>query len=143
MEALGFPARWVDNHAGHVWVEARVHGRWVHVDPCEAAVDEPFLYAEQWGRCPEHVLAYQACSGVGGKLMPAAVHDVTACYRPPGAGPVSEETQQAIREALAKARAREEERVAAAEAVAVAGAEAAAGKVLGLAQSTGLWGGAA
>ena len=76
----------VDNHAGHVWAEAGVGGRWVHIDPCEAAVDEPeqnwvmgaslqaarvvaacrvetrkepLLYAVQWGRCPQHVLAYQ------------------------------------------------------------------------------------
>lgn len=33
----------VDNHAGHAWVEAWVEnrcGRWVHIDPCEAAVDD-------------------------------------------------------------------------------------------------------
>ena len=30
----------VDNHAGHVWVEALLDGRWVHIDPCEAAVDD-------------------------------------------------------------------------------------------------------
>ena len=30
----------VDNHAGHVWVEALLDGRWVHIDPCEAVVDD-------------------------------------------------------------------------------------------------------
>jgi len=109
LEALGFPARWVDNHAGHVWVEACVLGRWVHVDPCEAAVDQPLLYAEQWGRCPEHVLAYRPTPGLraGAGPPPGAVVDVTENYRPASAGQVAEETQRAVAKALAEAQARE------------------------------------
>lgn len=35
LEALGYTCRWVVDWADHVWVEARVDRRWVHVDPCE------------------------------------------------------------------------------------------------------------
>ncbi|CAK9071187.1 unnamed protein product [Durusdinium trenchii] len=102
LEALGFPARWVDNHAGHAWVEAWVEnrcGRWVHIDPCEAAVDEPLLYAEQWGRCPLHVLAYQATAELA-----VSVEDVTSTYRPADAEAVPEEISQKVTEAVAEAR---------------------------------------
>ncbi|CAE8611030.1 unnamed protein product, partial [Polarella glacialis] len=93
LEALGYQARWVDNHSGHVWAEVRVAGRWVHVDPCEAAVDMPLLYAEQWGNCPRHVLAYDG----------AAVEVVTDRYRPPGADEVPEATRKAVDGAVAGA----------------------------------------
>lgn len=35
LEALGYSCRWVVDWSDHVWVEARVGGNWVHVDPCE------------------------------------------------------------------------------------------------------------
>ena len=35
LEALGYECRWVVDWSDHVWVEARVGERWVHVDPCE------------------------------------------------------------------------------------------------------------
>lgn len=35
LEALGYACRWVVDWSDHVWVEARVGGRWVHIDPCE------------------------------------------------------------------------------------------------------------
>ena len=34
----------VDNHAGHVWAEALLDARWVHIDPCEAAVDDAWNF---------------------------------------------------------------------------------------------------
>ncbi|CAM9473536.1 unnamed protein product [Laminaria digitata] len=57
LEALGFVCRWVVDWSDHVWVEARVAGRWVHVDPCEAAVDEPLLY-ESWGKKQTYIIAF-------------------------------------------------------------------------------------
>ena len=32
-------------------------GRWVHLDPCEAAVDNPLLY-ENWGKNQTYIVAY-------------------------------------------------------------------------------------
>lgn len=52
-----------------VWAEVLLEGSWVHVDPCEAAVNEPFIY-ESWGKKPTYVLAYTVDS----------VCDVTHCY---------------------------------------------------------------
>ncbi|CAM9299846.1 unnamed protein product [Scytosiphon promiscuus] len=69
LEALGYACRWVVDWSDHVWVEARVGGRWVHVDPCEAAVDEPLLY-ESWGKKQTYILAF----------TPTAVVDVTEDY---------------------------------------------------------------
>jgi peptide-N4-(N-acetyl-beta-glucosaminyl)asparagine amidase len=49
--------------ADHVWVEVGVaragSGRgtsWVHLDPCEAAVDEPLLY-QGWGKNQTYIVA--------------------------------------------------------------------------------------
>ncbi|CAN0091109.1 unnamed protein product [Ectocarpus sp. 8 AP-2014] len=69
LEALGYTCRWVVDWADHVWVEARVDRRWVHVDPCEAAVDEPLLY-ESWGKNQTYILAFS----------PTEVVDVTETY---------------------------------------------------------------
>mmetsp|Transcript_27623 Transcript_27623/g.47861 ORF Transcript_27623/g.47861 Transcript_27623/m.47861 type:complete len:276 (+) Transcript_27623:1981-2808(+) len=58
--------RWVVDWADHVWAEvwlgSGVHGssekgRWVHLDPCEAAVDNPLLY-ESWGKNQTYIVAF-------------------------------------------------------------------------------------
>jgi len=69
LEALGYEARWVVDWADHVWVEAQLGGRWVHLDPCEAAVDKPLLY-EDWGKNQTYIMAF----------TPQEVQDVTASY---------------------------------------------------------------
>lgn len=46
LEALGYTCRWVVDWSDHVWVEARVGGSWVHIDPCEVgshAVGKTFV----------------------------------------------------------------------------------------------------
>jgi Transglutaminase-like superfamily len=85
MRALGHETRWVVDWADHVWVEIAVptaflppstrssHGasdaatssvsstgfRWIHLDPCEAAVDENLLY-ESWGKKPTYIVSFYA-----------------------------------------------------------------------------------
>jgi hypothetical protein len=66
LRILGYhEIRWVVDWSDHVWVEVylRVNadddnsGRWVHLDPCEAAVDNPLLY-ESWGKNQTYIVAY-------------------------------------------------------------------------------------
>ena len=83
VRALGWRARFVVDWTDHLWVEvllpvgeAKREGaheeeenddeglfemdgvlhRWVHMDPCEAAVDEPGIYAS-WGKTHDYVIA--------------------------------------------------------------------------------------
>lgn len=57
LRALGHEARWVVDWADHVWVECRIGGRWIHLDPCEAALDRPLLYQE-WGKKQTYIIAF-------------------------------------------------------------------------------------
>lgn len=86
LRALNHDARWVVDWADHVWAEvligetsndnAKSHEhvlgakaginsvnatseRWVHLDPCEAAVDKPLLY-EEWGKKQTYIMALYA-----------------------------------------------------------------------------------
>jgi len=90
LRALGHEARWVVDWADHVWAEVRIGGRWVHLDPCEAAVDRPLLYQE-WGKRQTYILAFCAPlsggtrfedgreeTGVSDNTM--LIEDVTSCY---------------------------------------------------------------
>lgn len=78
LELLGYGARWVVDWADHVWCEVALSAegqddgrlRWVHVDPCEASIDEPLLY-EGWGKNATFIFAI-------GKDGP--VEDVTWLY---------------------------------------------------------------
>ncbi len=62
---LGHHARWVVDWSDHVWVECwsgeenlvSGRGRWIHLDPCEAACDEPLLY-QQWGKKQTLIMAF-------------------------------------------------------------------------------------
>ena len=73
--ALRWPTRLVVDWTDHLWVEAllpvQADGslRWVPMDPCEAAVDDPMLYSS-WGKNHTFLVAI----GDGG------LADVTATY---------------------------------------------------------------
>ena len=75
--SLGWPTRWVVDWDDHQWVELRMSeggedrggkkgggkgggkgsgSRWVHVDPCEAAIDQTGLYAS-WGKNQTYIIA--------------------------------------------------------------------------------------
>ena len=69
LRVLGYEnVRWVVDWADHVWAEVWLggssdntegsnNGRWVHLDPCEAAVDNPLLY-ESWGKNQTYIVAF-------------------------------------------------------------------------------------
>lgn len=59
LRALGHESRWVVDWADHVWVECWMDGQWIHLDPCEAAIDRPLLY-EEWGKKQTYIIAFWA-----------------------------------------------------------------------------------
>jgi len=59
LRALGLESRWVIDWADHVWAEVKIGDRWIHADPCEAALDKPLLYQE-WGKQQNYIIAFNA-----------------------------------------------------------------------------------
>lgn len=58
--ALGYEARFVFSTGDHVWAEvysARKR-RWIHVDPCENAIDSPLMYEHGWKKDISYVFAF-------------------------------------------------------------------------------------
>ena len=56
-QAMGYQSRWVVDWLDHVWVEVKVQGMWVHIDPCEAVFDEKQMYVG-WGKKHTYVVAF-------------------------------------------------------------------------------------
>ena len=87
LQALGYSARWTADKADHVWTEvylpssstttsnsdsggtiindeANEKGSWIHVDPCEAAIDEPYIY-QSWGKNQTYIFSYSVGQDTG------------------------------------------------------------------------------
>lgn len=52
--------RYIWNQEDHVWCEyySTSQKRWIHLDPCEAVIDEPLLYCNNWGKAMSYVLGF-------------------------------------------------------------------------------------
>lgn len=82
--ALGYEARWVVDWSDHVWAEVQLGDRWVHVDPCEAAIDQPLLY-ESWGKQQTYIIAFHPSKSTDNdaatkKGESICIEDVTQMY---------------------------------------------------------------
>ena len=76
--ALGFDTRHVHDWTDHVWVEvwSPAQVKWLHVDPCENAVDAPLTYESGWGKKLNWIIA----------ISPRHIVDVTWRYTTDWAG---------------------------------------------------------
>ena len=55
--SLGYDARICYDFTDHVWTEVWLAGRWVHMDACENAFENPHLYEKGWGKRLSYVIA--------------------------------------------------------------------------------------
>jgi Transglutaminase-like superfamily len=84
LRALGHPCRWVVDWSDHVWAEIRIGARWVHLDPCEAAVDQNLLY-QDWGKKQTYILGFAAPTRsvswlAGDDIRVPLIEDITSTY---------------------------------------------------------------
>ncbi|KAL0252440.1 hypothetical protein I308_101832 [Cryptococcus tetragattii IND107] len=72
LRAKGIESRYVWNSEDHVWCEywSPSLRHWVHVDPCEGAINKPLVYALGWGKKQAFCLAFG----------PYGAEDVSAAY---------------------------------------------------------------
>jgi hypothetical protein len=89
LRAMGHETRWIVDWSDHVWCELLWDGRWVHLDPCEAAVDAPLLYQE-WGKQQTYIIAFYAPLKIKGQHVYPAIEDITTKYTSDGMAAIQE-----------------------------------------------------
>ena len=72
LQVLGYEARWIVDREDHVWAEVNISD-WIHVDPCEAVVNEPLIY-QSWGKLQTFIFAFSSKNGY------CDIEDVTLRY---------------------------------------------------------------
>lgn len=67
--AYGIRARLILDLSDHVWTEVRIDGQWIHVDPTEKRVDDPYFYERDWKKDLKEIYAIEngAAENVTGK----------------------------------------------------------------------------
>jgi peptide-N4-(N-acetyl-beta-glucosaminyl)asparagine amidase len=60
--SLGYETRYILDLTDHVWTEiySEHQQRWIHLDACEAAFDQPLLYESGWGKSLNFVIGLSA-----------------------------------------------------------------------------------
>ncbi|MCL6579961.1 MAG: transglutaminase domain-containing protein [Candidatus Bathyarchaeota archaeon] len=57
--AYGYSARLVVDMSDHVWTEIYAHKRWIHIDPTEARINDPYMYERDWKKDLKEVYAIE------------------------------------------------------------------------------------
>jgi transglutaminase-like putative cysteine protease len=61
--ANGYESRFViDVYGDHTWAEVKLQGVWVHVDPSDQIVNDPYRYERDWHKDLPLVLAFENSS---------------------------------------------------------------------------------
>ena len=81
--SLGYDTRYVLDWSDHVWCEvyAESHKRWLHVDPCENAVDKPLIYERGWAKKLTYVIAFSRHECVDVTWRYSTLHDQVRARR--------------------------------------------------------------
>ena len=76
LSSMGHQARWIVDWSDHVWTEILLNdNQWIHLDPCEAAVDKPLLY-QDWGKQQTYIIGFYAPN----KYRYPIIEDLTSKY---------------------------------------------------------------
>ena len=111
LRTMGHQSRWIVDFADHVWAECWIGNQWVHMDPCEAALDHRLLY-EEWGKKQTYIVALwmPLVSADAGNRYAASsfplIQDVTIEYTSDSQDEISSRRKEDAEAVVAKAKER-------------------------------------